>query len=145
MIVETGYSYKWEVPGSDHDMTGTWPYTEEGQAKFMDDLVAECERYENVTGLFWWWLEYNAYGTTLEGWYNAPLFDSTTGRATLALKELAKFATPLSGIEAIEPDGAFNEDSESVGSWYDLTGRAFNQKPTAPGIYIHNNRKILIK
>ncbi|MDE6340701.1 MAG: arabinogalactan endo-1,4-beta-galactosidase, partial [Muribaculaceae bacterium] len=81
MIVETGYSYKWAVPGTEHDYSGKWAYSDEGQDAFARDLVNTLEKYENVNGLFWWWMEYNAYGTQLSGWYNAPLFSSLDGRA----------------------------------------------------------------
>lgn len=29
--------------------------------------------------------------------------------------------------------------------WYDLTGRRLNGKPTTPGLYIHNGKKVLVK
>lgn len=91
MIVETGYSYKWAVPGSEMDHTDKWPYSDAGQAKFATELVDCLEAHPRVNGLFWWWMEYNAFGTTLQGWYNAPLFDSTTGRACTALRALCAF------------------------------------------------------
>ena len=68
MIVETGYSYKWEVPGTSHDLSGTWQYSDAGQNKFATDLISTLEKYDNVNGLFWWWMEYNAFGTSLSGW-----------------------------------------------------------------------------
>lgn len=102
MIVETGFPYKWEVPGTSQPVD--YDYTLTGQNRFAGDLVAMLETHKNVTGLFWWWLEYNAYGTSLEGWYNAPLFDSTTGRATPALKTIASFATHGDGIHLVSND-----------------------------------------
>lgn len=100
MIVETGYSYKWEVPGTNQPVD--YPYSATGQKRFMEDLVALLEQHDKVEGLFWWWLEYNAYGTNLSGWYNAPLFDSTNGRALPALKVLASFADSSDGVEEVE-------------------------------------------
>lgn len=144
MIVEAGYPYKWEVPGTTHDLSGTYPYTDAGQDKFARELVETAEKYEAVTGIFWWWMEYNAYGTSLSGWYNAPLFDSTTGRATSALHTLASFATPDPGAV----DGIF-DDSLSVPfdpttPAFDLLGRSVTN-PSAPGLYIQNGRKHLIR
>ncbi len=138
MIVETGYSYKWEVPGTTHDNTATWPYSEEGQAKFVTDLVEELDKYKDVDGLFWWWLEYNAYNSDLSGWYNAPLFDSTTGKATAALKALCGYAT--SGIEDILPDFIGAESHQ----WYNIHGLPVTG-PRTPGLYIQNGRKVLVR
>ena len=92
MIVETGYSYKWE---------------------------------------------YNAFGTSLSGWYNAPLFDSTTGKATEALKELCSFGT--SAVEEIEADNGAATDR-----WYNLQGIRVD-KPKTSGIYIRNGRKTYVR
>ncbi|MDE6480987.1 MAG: arabinogalactan endo-1,4-beta-galactosidase [Muribaculaceae bacterium] len=137
MIVETGYSYKWEVPGTTHDFSGKWAYSEEGQDKFAKELVATLEKYGNVNGLFWWWMEYNAYNTNLGGWYNAPLFNSLDGRATPALKTICSFgensAVDMIGFE-------MNEDD----IFYDLQGRRITD-PCAPGIKISRSKKTLTK
>ncbi len=134
MIVETGYAYKWEVPGTTHDFSGTWKYSDAGQNQYAKDLVATLEKHQNVTGLFWWWMEYNAFGTSLSGWYNAPLFDSTNGRATSALKTICTFATE-SGVTELPSE-------TKADRWYDLQGRPVTE-PTAPGIYVNGSRKIL--
>lgn len=142
MIVETGYSCKWAVPGTTYDLSGTWPYSDAGQKKFMTDLLATVNQYPRVTGVYWWWMEYNAYPystTKLDGWYNAPLFDSETGKATSALSVLAAWGE-TSGVEDIAADGDRNADD----NYYDLSGRAY-KKPVAPGVYIHRGRKIMIK
>ena len=134
MIVETGYSYKWEVPGTNQKVDYT--YSDEGQNQFADDLVSMLEQHASVTGLFWWWLEYNAYGTSLSGWYNAPLFDSTTGRACSALTTICSFADSGNGITQIDTDLG---DS----AWFDLMGRPV-PAPTLPGLYISRKGKIMI-
>lgn len=130
MIVETGYPYKWEVPGSNFDFTGEYPYSEAGQKKFADDLVNLLLKYDQVNGLFWWWMEYNAFGTSLAGWYNAPLFDSTTGKVTSAFKAICRFGTGA-GIESIH-----NGSEEGAGLWFDINGRRVN-RPGSPGIYVN--------
>lgn len=138
-IVETGYPYKWEVPGATFDYTSTYPYSDKGQADFTRDLVEMCSGYTNVTAIVWWWMEYNAYGTSLQGWYNAPLFDSTTGRVCSALFELAKF-NATSNIEKV-----YDEAGKSTNDmWFDLMGRRVD-KPSVPGIYIHNHCKVIVK
>ena len=139
MIVETGYPYKWEVPGTTHDVSKDYPYTEAGQEKFVADLVKTLHEYKNVDGLFWWWLEYNAYGAGLSNWYNAPLFDSTTGKATKALTTLCTFLDDTNNIDTFLPDSQEQGD----GKWFDLNGREI-KTPTAKGIYIRNGRKIAL-
>ncbi len=135
MIVETGYSYKWAVPGTDHDFSGKWAYSDEGQDKFAKDLVATLEKYDRVDGLFWWWMEYNAYGTNLSGWYNAPLFNSLDGRATPALKTICSFGEG-SSVNSI---GAEDNEKEI---WYDLQGRPISDL-SSPGIKLSRKTKIL--
>ncbi len=135
MIVETGYSYKWEVPGTTHDYSGKWAYSDEGQDKFAKDLVTTLEKYDHVNGLFWWWMEYNAYGTNLGGWYNAPLFNSLDGCATSALKTICSFGED-SAVEAIGAEG--NENA----IWFDLQGHRITD-PSTPGIKISRHKKIL--
>ena len=136
MIVETGYSYKWPVPGTSHDLSGKWPYSEAGQEKFARDLVSTLESHDHVNGLFWWWMEYNAFNTSLSGWYNAPLFDSTTGKVTAAFKTICSFARDGNGV-AILPDDL--QDSR----WYDLRGIPV-ENPSGPGIFLHRGRKIYL-
>ncbi len=138
MLVETGYSYKWAVPGTTHDYQSQWAYSDAGQDKFARELVATLESHPNCTGLFWWWMEYNAFGTSLSGWYNAALFDSTTGRATSALKTICSFASE-SGVGTTDFDRA-------PGSWYDTSGRpAGDIRSAAPGLYIGPEGKMLVR
>lgn len=132
MIVETGYSYKWEVPGTNHDLTNEYPYSDAGQNKFAKDLVDTLEKYQSVNGLFWWWMEYNAYNTSLSGWYNAPLFDCTTGRATSALKTICSFG------ENASVDGIMADTPEHNEVWFDMSGTQLS-RPVAPGLYIRKS------
>ena len=136
MIVETGYPYAWEVPGTNQKVD--YPYTEAGQDAFAADLVSTLLEYENVTGLFWWWLEYNAKGTNLSGWYNAPLFDSRTGKATKALKTICSFGNS-SKVSSIEMNYPSDE------KWFDLSGKRINvYQEGHRGILIHNGKKIIV-
>ena len=93
------------------------------------------KKHENVNGLFWWWPEYNANGTNLSGWYNAPLFDSRTGKATSALAELCKFGSSTAGISSTTVDSRAGSDN----NYYTLAG----QRVSTPshGVYIHKGRK----
>lgn len=139
MIVETGYSYAWEVPGTSFDFSNKWAYSAVGQELFASQLVRVAERHPEVDGLFWWWLEYNAYNTSLSGWYNAPLFDSRTGQALPALAAICAFATSASGVTDIP--SVLPSESDV---WYDLHGRRI-AAPSAPGLYIRSGKKVLIK
>ena len=136
MIVETGYSYAWAIPGTSFDYSSVYPYTDAGQNNYTVDLISLLNKYDNVKGLFWWWMEYNAYGTSLSGWYNAPLFDSRTGRATAALSSLKTFKES-SSIENITTDRVENADDV----WYTISGQRI-KRPTEHGIYIHNGKKV---
>lgn len=137
MIVETGFPYKWEVPGTTQKVE--YPYTEEGQAEFARDLVALLEKHPNVNGLFWWWLEYNAYGTQLSGWYNAPLFNSLNGKACPALREIGSFTA---GNDASITEVAPSAPAEH---WYRLDGTPVTA-PTRPGFYVSSTgRKQILR
>lgn len=135
MIVETGYPYAWEIPGTDKPVD--YQYTLEGQNDFAKDLVNTLLEHKRVDGLFWWWLEYNAYGSNLnESWYNAPLFDSRTGKATPALKTICSYANGGAGI------GNLIWEKPEKDEWYDLSGRKV--KFPVSGIYIHNGKTVIV-
>lgn len=140
MIVETGYPYKWEVGGTKYDHTATYPYSDAGQAAYTQDLVNMLLKHPKITGLFWWWMEYNAYRTNLSGWYNAPLWDSLTGKAGKAVQALASFADSNdSAVDNVDVDIWEGKDA-----WFDLMGRPLSSAPSSPGLYIHNGRKVMI-
>ncbi len=135
MIVEFGYPYAWAVPGTTYNYTATYPYSDAGQKAITADVVTMLNKHNNVNGLFWWWPEYNAYWTSLSGWYNAPLFDSQSGKASSAVSELGKFASSTSGIKNVTSDGKNDSDD----NYYTLSG----QRVSTPshGVYIHKGRK----
>ena len=138
MIVETGYSYAWEVPGTNQNVD--YPYSSAGQNQFAQELVATLLKHKNCTGLLWWWMEYNAYKTSLSGWYNAPLFDSRNGRVLPALKTICSFGTGHSDAAIYEVEAEYPSNDDL---WFDLQGRPI-PSPTHPGYFIHN-RKVVIK
>lgn len=135
MIVETGFPYKWEVPGTSQKVD--YEYSDAGQNQFAKDLVATLNEHESVTGLFWWWLEYNAFNTNLSGWYNAPLFDSTTGKACSALKTICSFASGSGSV------GEISTPNNNDDILYDLSGRIVDE--SYKGIIIKNGKKIVVK
>lgn len=134
MIVETGYPYAWAVPGSISSYANK-TFTEDMQKEYTDSLITMLNKHSKVTGLFWWWPEYNAKGTSLSGWYNAPLFDSRTGYATSAVSSLKNFLTSSTGIKAIESNVVKDDN------YYNLAGQRIGM-PTQ-GVYIHQGKKVV--
>ena len=144
MIVETGYPAHWAISGSTYDFSSTYPYTDEGQKNFTDDLIATLNRHANVTGLFWWWPEANEYGidwqnAVTSGWYNSTLFDNQTGRAYSSLSELKNFLGDPTAIHSATtaPPAAGNN------CCYDLSGRAVGQQPNC--LYIRGGKKYVAR
>ena len=146
MIVEAGYPLKWAVPGTTYDYTAKYPYSDAGQKLFATDLIAMLNKHPNVNGLFWWWMEANEYGHTgsqqvTTSWYNAPLFNNETGRATSALAQLKEF---LQGQTSVALPSAPDQQASANASWHTIDGRLID-RPTQPGIYIQGQRKFVVK
>ena len=140
MVVEFGYPYAWEIPGTTYKYEAKYPYSDAGQKALTADVIEMLNKHKNVNGLFWWWMEYNAKGTSLSGWYNAPLFDSNTGKATSALYELKNFVGESTGINHVTS----NNTEEYITTWYTLDGKKID-KPKHKGIYICNRKKVMVK
>ncbi len=143
-VVETGYPSKWKVEGTIYDETKTtYPYSHEGQRKFIADLITTLQKHPQVNGLSWWYAEANAKGCTgslAEGWYNASLFDNETGRALPALYELKAFDDGSTGIGSISADRQHTDDA-----WYSLSGRRLEGRPQQKGLYINQQKKIIVR
>ena len=142
-LVETGYPSKWEVEGSTYDYTKTYPYSHEGQRQYAADLIATLKKHPQVNGLSWWYAEANAKGCTgtlANGWYNASLFDNETGRALPALYELKAFDDGSTGIGNICADSQQADDA-----WYSLSGRKLEGRPQQKGLYINQQKKIIVR
>ena len=143
MIVEVGYAYSWEYKG-DYNIYYKYPASEAGQKAFTDDLITMLNKHDSVNGLFWWWMEYNAYpwkDTQMNNWWYAPLYDGNTGKPLAAMSSLKDFLGEETGIHGIEADNAFGEGNNV---WTTLNGILMSQ-PTRPGLYIHNGKKIVVR
>lgn len=145
MIVETGYGYKWALPGPKYDFTKTWPLSEAGQKKFTTDLITLLNSHEKVTGLYWWYPEDNGNGVKLDGewlgWWNAALFDHETGQAFAAFYELIKF-------RGVEPTGIKSIDSrpstlDQNAPRYNLAGQKVSN--SYKGVVVQDGKKIVVK
>lgn len=148
MVVEAGYPYMWEVPGTTFDYTSTYPYSDAGQKKFTDDLITLLNRHTSVNGLVWWWPEANERGLNYntqrvtDGWYNSSLFDNNTGRATSALSSLRHFVDMPTDIKSPATDRQ-TQDTDAI---YTLGGRQVTSREAASnGIYIRNGQKVIGK
>ncbi|MCD8297486.1 MAG: arabinogalactan endo-1,4-beta-galactosidase [Prevotella sp.] len=94
MVVETAmyFSHENDKWSKKDQYSEFYPISIEGQRIFTHELVAELRRHPNVTGLFWWYPEENAFGNNVtEGWLNRGLFDNHTGKVLPAMRELSKF------------------------------------------------------
>ena len=146
MIVETGAAYSW-LPNK-MDYTPVYKATEAGQKKFIDEVIDMLKSHDKVTGLFWWWMDYNPYPeiTTHMGnpwgidWWYAPLYDGNTGKPLAALSSLKDFLGGESGIHGIEADASINSDNV----WTTLSGIR-TSKPSHAGLYIHNGKKVVVR
>ena len=138
MIVETGYSYAWSI-GGEYDYTATYPYTEEGQRQFTADLIAKLNGHSSVKGLFWWWPEDNGNKGVTSSWWNAALYNHNTGQPYAAFYELKNFNDGSAGMQIVRSTD--NKD----GAWYTLDGRKLKEIPQKKGIYINNNKKVIVR
>ena len=142
MIVETGAAYSW-LP-KDVDYTPVYKATEAGQKKFIDEVIDMLISHDKVTGLFWWWMEYNPYpwaDTKMDDWWYAPLYDGNTGKPLAAMSSLKDFLGEESGIHGIEAD---DYEGSNNNVWTTLNGIR-TAKPTRPGLYIHNGKKVVVR
>ena len=143
MIVEVGYAYSWEYKG-DYNLYSTYEASEAGQKAFTDDLITMLNKHDSVNGLFWWWMEYNPYAyddAQMKGWWYAPLYDGNTGKPLAAMSSLKDFLGEESGIPGIEAD---DSDVSYNNVWTTLNGIR-TAKPTRPGLYIHNGKKVVVR
>ena len=96
MIMECGYGYAWALPGTNYDLTATYPYSNEGQMNFAVAMITALKQHSRVKGLFWWWPEANEFNIPWQNqitssWWNGSLFDNRDGKAQEALYELRRF------------------------------------------------------
>lgn len=98
MIVETGYYHNYQPTNITYDYSETYPISDDGQLAFTQALVETLKKYKQVTGLVWWWPEANEKGLdwntkrVTDQWYNAGLWDNSTGRARKAVAAVGSYA-----------------------------------------------------
>lgn len=142
MLVETGYYHDWQPSTVDYDLSAQFPITGEGQKAFASALISTLSAHKSVKGLFWWFLEANEKGLdwstkhVTASWYNAGLFDNSTGKAEPALYVLKDF---LGTADAISTPTLSTRQSET--KWYNLCGQRISQ-PDKSTIAICQGKKI---
>jgi hypothetical protein len=58
---------------------------------------------------------------------------------------LISFDDDPTDVESVQDSGFRIQDSmDDDTPWYDLNGRKYTERPTKPGIYIHNDKKVVI-
>ena len=167
-IVETAYPIQWWPGDAKVDTRSTWPVAEgncEGQHAFLNDLLATLAKYPHVDGLSWWFPEEagngdNANWTTNEGivisaWLNRGMWWPTKddkGHWPLKsskgyiVKSMKDFLSPdATGIEGTIADNKTPEAREN--KIYSISGQYMgdSQKGLRSGLYIVNNKKIIVK
>ena len=142
MLVETGYYHDWQPSTVDYDLSAQFPITGEGQKAFASALISTLSAHKSVKGLFWWFLEANEKGLdwstkhVTASWYNAGLFDNSTGKAEPALYVLKDF---LGTADAISTPTLSTRQSKT--KWYNLSGQRISQ-PDKSTIAICQGKKI---
>ena len=151
MIVETGYGYEYQLAGANFNFTSTYPLSDAGQLKFTKALIETLNAHERVTGLFWWYPEYNLNGiinkTGTEDWskdftsgyWNGALFWPRSGYPLSSIAELKTFLNNTAGITSVRKNNA--QDN----TWHTLDGRRLSGQPATRGLYIHNGKKYIVK
>jgi len=140
MIVETGYSYAWPLGGRTYNYEDTYHYTEEGQQKYAADLVSMLNKHNLVKGLFWWWIEDNGDKDVTTKWWNAALYNHETGQPYAAFYELKQFTTANTAIHGVK-----EETLSKNNTWFSMNGTRLEGTPSKSGIYIYNNKKIIVQ
>ena len=145
MVVETGYCYAWPLADSNNDgkedgfdYTATYPYTEEGQRQYTAALIAKLNSHSSVKGLFWWWPEDNGNKNVTAKWWNAALYNHSTGKPYAALYELKNFVNDPAGIEQISNTHHLSPNT----SCYNLLGQRLQE---GKGLCVANGKKFIIK
>ncbi len=145
MVVETGYCYAWPLADSNNDgkedgfdYTATYPYTEEGQRQYTAALIAKLNSHSSVKGLFWWWPEDNGNKSVTAKWWNAALYNHSTGKPYAALYELKNFVNDPAGIEQISNTRHLSPNT----TCYNLLGQRLQE---GKGLCVANGKKFIVK
>ncbi len=141
MIVEAGYPLYWAMSDTTYDYSSVYPYSDEGQKEFTQDLINTLNGYDYVTGFFWWEPEYNPYGSNLTGWYNASLVEPYTGKPTSAFYVIRDFLDSEDTEDGISVPSVRDEGTPAI---YNLAGQRVGAG-AKKGVYISDGKKTIIR
>lgn len=148
MIVETSYHYAYLPTDA---KCKSWEGTPQGQAQYVKDLITKLQGYNRVIGLCWWPIECCENGLNwstkrvTDGWCNSSLFNDTdksiwgSGKVMPAMKELKSFLGDTESVRTCRTRHTYN------GEWFTLQGTKIADKNKKRGLYIGNNKKIIIR
>ncbi len=77
-------------------------------------------------------------------WMENTWYSDTEEISSVVLTSILQSRTTKMTVTVNTTTGIFNFSEDNEGIYYDLTGRPIGGTPSAPGIYIHNGRKILL-
>lgn len=142
-IVETAYYYQYYPSTSDYaNYTSVWPATANGQKKYVEDLVAELLKHDNVSSLYYWFPEENGNGgpswnantIVINSWVNRGLWDDNSHKALPALQSLKALRAGDAAIESVTADA-----TSTPSSCYTLSGQRLQDSPIH-GLFIQNGK-----
>lgn len=148
MVVEAGYYHAWQPSSVTYDLSSTYPISADGQNAFTEALIEVLNAHDSVIGLFWWDMEANEYGLdwstnrVTDEWYNAGLFDNSTGVAMPAIKTLKTFLGDEASICHVSTD----KPTTSQGI-YTISGQYVGTSASAlpSGIYITDGKTFIVR
>ena len=121
-------------------------YTQEQAKHALNALIYHKESYEGeiymmgmVNGNFGFY----RYTGEYTPFYKAILFIPSSGSSARAIT--FRFADDITGVETIDNGQLTIDNYTGADVWYTINGVKLGGKPTAPGMYINNGKKILIK
>lgn len=138
-IVETAYNHNWFPSDAKYKTTGTWAASEDGQAKFVKELIAELQKHSNVNALYYWCPEEAGNGdnnSVMNAWMNRGLWWEDSQWPLTKVFEAFKnyYVTDIPTI---------TDNTNSSSDIYDLSGRKINK--AVKGFYIKGGKKYLLK
>lgn len=142
-IVETAYYHNWFPSDATYNTSTTWAATADGQAKFIKELIAELNKHDNATGLYYWCPEEAGNGknkTVMKSWLNRGFWwEDSQWPITEAIAAFNTYTT--TGIDETCADAMSSNTDTQL---YTISGQRVKSL-SAPGIYIKGGKKVLIK
>jgi alpha-amylase len=137
------YFYAWANDGSNTQLLGSWPGTVITDTTTIDGTVWYYHSFDINSSDY----SFNIIFDQGSGLYQTvdigPISEdkyyeiSTLSNGKYTVNDLTESYTGISSISVTNP--------KASNSWYTLQGVQLNSKPTQPGIYIHQGKKVMVK